>query len=125
VTPIGDGAAQPGASAAAAAAAQDPTPASTVPAAAPPQDPPAKPTPRRTSSRESGKHKLEPGVLSVQSTPWSWVTVGNQKKETPDRFYLAPGTYLVKFYNQENDLTKYERVTIEPGKLVRLDVSMD
>jgi len=81
--------------------------------------------PRRSSNRESAKHKLEPGVLSVQSTPWSWVTVGNQKKETPDRFYLAPGTYLVKFYNQENDLTKYERVTIEPGKLVRLDVAMD
>jgi hypothetical protein len=140
VTPIGDGATPPGPAAAAAPTAEDPAPTSPVPAAAPLQDPPvaparshgtepgtgdAKPTPRRTSNRESGKHKLEPGVLSVQSTPWSWVTVGNQKKETPDRFYLAPGTYLVKFYNQENDLTKYERVTIEPGKLVRLDLSMD
>jgi serine/threonine protein kinase len=81
-------------------------------------------TTRRTSSRDS-KQKLEPGVLSVQSTPWSWVTVANQKKETPDRFYLAPGTYMVKFYNQENDVTKYERVTIEAGKRIHLDVAMD
>ena len=61
----------------------------------------------------------------MQSSPWSWVTVGNQRKETPDKFYLAPGTYLVKFYNQENDFTKYKRVTIEAGQMVKLDERMD
>jgi serine/threonine protein kinase len=83
-------------------------------------------TPRRSPGRDAGKHKVaEPGILQVQSSPWSWVTVGNQKKETPDKFYLAPGTYLVKFYNQANDFTKYERVTIEAGKVKRLDERMD
>jgi serine/threonine protein kinase len=96
-------------------------PPSTAPA------PQGLPKPSKSTARRNrdSKPKLEPGVLSVQSTPWSWVTVGNQKKETPDRFYLAPGTYLVKFYNQENDLTKYERVTIEGGKRIHLDVAMD
>jgi hypothetical protein len=31
----------------------------------------------------------------------------------------------VKFYNEENGLTKFEDVTIEPGKLVRLSKRMN
>jgi serine/threonine protein kinase len=79
---------------------------------------------RSSPSRDAGRRK-EPGILSVQSKPWSWVTVSGQRKETPDKFYLAPGTYVVKFHNQENGLTKYERVTIESGKRVMLNEGMD
>jgi serine/threonine protein kinase len=71
------------------------------------------------------KRKTDPGILSVQAAPWAWVTVGNQKKETPDKFYLAPGAYTVKFYNPENGVTKYEQVVIEAGKLEKLTASMD
>jgi serine/threonine protein kinase len=85
--------------------------------------------PRRPStsstSREAAKHKVEPGILWVEARPWAWVTVGNQRKETPDRFYLAPGTYSVKFFNQDNGLTKYQHVTIESGKLVRIREQLD
>ncbi len=81
----------------------------------------------RTSTRRAAKdkRKTDPGILAVQAAPWAWVTVGNQKKETPDKFYLAPGVYTVKFYNPENGVTKYEQVTIEAGRLEKLTASMD
>ena len=66
-----------------------------------------------------------PGILQVDSEPWSWVTVGGQKKETPDKFYLAPGTYTVQLYNEENGRAKTRTVTIEPGQLLKLNVEMD
>jgi len=116
-----------------------PGPTSTAPvqpAAAPtPSDSPAPPIvpatePRAPSSqrlpvnRDAGKHK-EPGILSVQSVPWSWVTVAGQKKETPDKFYLPPGTYTVKFYNPDSGVRKTEHVTIEPGKRLNLSEAME
>ena len=110
----------------------DPTPAPPVLADAPkPLDPAAdpkaadpRPTGKHAPANRDSKHK-EPGILSVQSVPWSWVTINGQRKETPDKFYLTPGTYAVKFYNQENGVTKYERVTIEAGKLQKLNEGMD
>ncbi|HET7503793.1 MAG TPA: protein kinase [Kofleriaceae bacterium] len=81
---------------------------------------------RRSGSKEATRRRAEPGILSVTSVPWSWVTVGNQTKETPAaKFYLAPGTYQVTFHNQENGLVKVERVTIESGKLKKLSERMD
>jgi len=106
----------------------DPTPPSAAPV--PPADPGAEPKggdakPKRPpASRDSGKHK-DPGTLSVDSTPWSWASVNGVKKETPGKFILAPGEYVVRFYNPENGLAKYERVTIESGKRVNLDEEMD
>jgi hypothetical protein len=119
-----------------AAAAADPAqpPADqTLPEAALAQDPAAPPTgarggrPKssRSSTSRDAKAKVEPGVLSVDSIPWSWVTIGNQKKETPDKFYLAPGTYVAKFYSPETGVTKIEPVTIDAGELQQLKVPMD
>jgi hypothetical protein len=96
----------------------------TAPPPAEPKGTGTRPSGQRSPvARDAGKHK-EPGILSVQSKPWSWVTVSGQRKETPDKFSLAPGTYVVKFYNEENGLTKYERVTIESGKRITLDEGM-
>jgi hypothetical protein len=100
---------------------------STVPGAAPstePRTPDGRPNSQRPANRETGKHK-EPGILSVQSVPWSWVTVAGQRKETPDKFYLPPGTYVVKFYNQDNGVRKTEHVTIEAGKRLNLNEEME
>jgi serine/threonine protein kinase len=81
---------------------------------------------RRPQGKDSARRKTEPGILSVQSAPWSWVTVGNQTKETPGaRFTLAPGTYQVTFHNEANGLVKVEHVTIESGKMRRLNEQMD
>jgi hypothetical protein len=81
---------------------------------------------RRSVGKETARRRVEPGILSVTSVPWSWVTVGNQTKETPGaKFYLSPGTYHVTFHNQENGLVKVERVTIEAGKMKKLSERMD
>jgi hypothetical protein len=81
---------------------------------------------KRSPARDAGRRKVEPGILSVQSVPWSWVTVGDQTKETPGaKFYLAPGSYQVTFHNQENGLVKVEHVTIESGKMRKLNEQMD
>jgi hypothetical protein len=77
---------------------------------------------RSAGGRDTGKHK---GILTVQSTPWSWVTVDVETKETPAKFYLDPGVHTVKFYNEDNGRTEYAKVTIEPDKLYRLDKDMD
>ncbi len=75
-------------------------------------------------NRDASKHK-EPGILSVQSAPWSWVTVAGQRKETPDKFYLPPGSYVVKFYNPDSGARKTEHVTIEAGKRLTINEDME
>ena len=86
---------------------------------------------RRVAVRESGttttsgKRKSSLGVLWVESTPWSWVTVDIETKETPARFYLSPGLHIVKLFNQENGLTKYEKVTIESNGTQKLKEDME
>jgi len=87
---------------------------------------PSAPSTARTKrvAAKDPKRRSDTGILAVQASPWAWVTVGDQKKETPDKFYLAPGDYTVKFYNPENGVTKYEKVTIEAGRLEKLDESM-
>ena len=80
---------------------------------------------KATAARDSGKHKSGPGILSVQAVPWSWVTVDIETKETPAKFYLAPGTHIVKLYNEANGLTKYEKVVIEADKLQKLNEDME
>jgi hypothetical protein len=72
--------------------------------------------------REASKRK---GVLSVDSSPWSWVTVDVQILETPAKFYLEPGPHTVKLYNEVTGRTRYAKVTIEPDKVSRLDLDMD
>jgi hypothetical protein len=77
---------------------------------------------RSAGARDTSKHK---GTLSVDSTPWSWVTVGVETLDTPAKFHLDPGVYTVRFYNEVNDRTMYAKVTIEPDKLARLNKTMD
>ncbi|HEX7840654.1 MAG TPA: hypothetical protein VF469_24420, partial [Kofleriaceae bacterium] len=73
----------------------------------------------------TGKRKAAQGILQVDADPWSWVTVDVETKETPNKFYLPPGNHIVKFYNQENGLTRYERIVIEPDKVTKLSESME
>jgi hypothetical protein len=74
-----------------------------------------------SKDRDSGsKHKTAAGTLQVDSDPWSWVTVDVETKETPTKFYLSPGPHTVRFYNQENNLTRYEKIVIEPDKVLNL-----
>ncbi|HET9619883.1 MAG TPA: serine/threonine-protein kinase, partial [Kofleriaceae bacterium] len=113
---------------AAPAPAPEAAPAAEAAPAPAPEAPPAPapaPAPKKPRRRAVVADKAESGILQVDSAPWSWVTVGDATKETPDKFYLAPGTYLVQFHNQENGLVKTERVTIEAGKLKRLNERMD
>jgi serine/threonine protein kinase len=136
--PAGTG---PTAAAGAVPAPQNPAPATQDPTSAPQNPAPAdgagpaqdRPKPvdsgvrsRKSSVRDSGKRKAEPGILLVQSDPWSWVTVGDKTKDTPGaKFYLAPGTYQVTFHNEANGLVKVKHVTIESGKLMRLNELMN
>ena len=78
---------------------------------------------KRTASRD-GKRKASPGILYVEARPWSWVTVDVETKETPARFYLPPGVHIVKLYNEENGLTKYEKVVVESDKMQKLNEDM-
>jgi serine/threonine-protein kinase len=86
---------------------------------------------RRVAVRESGttttsgKRKSSLGVLWVESTPWSWVTVDIETKETPARFYLSPGMHFVKLFNQENGLTKYEKITVESNGTQKIKEDME
>ncbi len=109
---------EPAPAAAAAERGSDPRPGDT------------RPSPRKGStSRDTGKRKVEPGILLAEASPWAWVSIPNQpnqkKRETPARFYLAPGTHVVRFYNPDNGVTKYERVTLESGKLMKIDEPME
>jgi serine/threonine protein kinase len=106
-------------------AAVAPVAAPANPAAAAPVAPTATPGGAKKPAAATGHRKSNPGILQVSSSPWSWVTVGDTTKETPDKFYLAPGSYRVSFHNEKNGLVKTERVTIEAGKMQRLDETMD
>ena len=91
-------------------------------------EPTAKPGRRvakKPTVRAKATAEVEKGVVSVQSSPWSWVTIGNQRKETPDRFYLPPGTHVAKFYSPETGVTKLEPITIEAGEVVQLNIPMN
>ena len=72
----------------------------------------------------AARRKAEPGILFVQSVPWSWVTVAGQTKETPNKFYLAPGSYQVTF-RTNSGLVKVKHVTVESGKGQKLNEPMD
>ena len=78
---------------------------------------------KRTAGRDSGKRKT-PGILYIEAKPWSWVTVDVETRETPARFSLPPGVHIVKFYNEENGLTKYEKIVIESDKTQKFTEDM-
>jgi len=78
---------------------------------------------KRTAGRESGKRKA-PGILYIEAKPWSWVTVDVETRETPARFSLPPGVHIVKFYNEENGLTKYEKIVVESDKTQKFTEDM-
>jgi outer membrane biosynthesis protein TonB len=70
--------------------------------------------------------KEEPGILRVHTTPWSWVTVGNEKQATPAaKFKLAPGHYTVRLNFTTLGITETHHVTIEPTKTFTLNINKD
>jgi serine/threonine protein kinase len=77
---------------------------------------------RSVAARDTSQRK---GILSVDSRPWSWVTVGVETLDTPAKFHLDPGVYTVRFYTEVNDRTEYAKVTIEPDKMSRLNKDMN
>jgi hypothetical protein len=80
-------------------------------------------TGKRTAGSGGGKRRA-PGILYVEAKPWSWVTVDVETRETPARFSLPPGVHIVKFYNEENGLTKYEKIVVESDKTQKFTEDM-
>ncbi|MEO8704727.1 MAG: serine/threonine-protein kinase [Kofleriaceae bacterium] len=70
--------------------------------------------------------KKEPGILRVQSEPWAYVTIAGQKRvDTPYKFSLAPGRYIVKFQNDEIGKSVTKTVVVESGRTQTLAVSLE
>jgi serine/threonine protein kinase len=79
---------------------------------------------KRVASKDGAKRRTAPGILQVDSEPWSWVTVDIETKETPTKFYLPPGTHTVKFYNEVNGVTRYETIEIESDVVTKINEPM-
>ena len=79
---------------------------------------------KRVAIKDGSKRRTAPGILQVDSEPWSWVTVDVETKETPTKFYLPPGTHTVKFYNEVNGVTRYETIEIESDAVTKLNEPM-
>jgi len=81
------------------------------------------PPPMRTPSRPIVKK--EPGILRVNSEPWSYVTVAGQRQSTVAKFTLPPGKYTVTFENKEIGRRINKQVTVESGKVVNLTANLE
>lgn len=56
--------------------------------------------------------------------PGSWSPSTSRPGRPRPGFHLPPGVHTVTFYSDENGLTRYEQVVIEPDKVVKLDEDM-
>ena len=67
-----------------------------------------------------------PGMLMVNTTPWSMVTVdGRLIGNTPQRsISLRPGRHVVTLVNPQFNLRQVRRVTIRSGETTRLIVTL-
>ncbi|MBA2544002.1 MAG: hypothetical protein H0V17_30445, partial [Deltaproteobacteria bacterium] len=97
-----------------------PTPDKTEPAPAPAPTPSPAPRPQTRS-----QVKKEPGILRVNSEPWSYVTVAGQRQSTVAKFSLPPGKYSVVFENKEIGRRITKSVVVESGKVVNLTANLE
>ena len=88
----------------------------------PPQIP--APTPTR-EVRAAAVRKKEPGVLRVNSDPWSYVSVAGQRKATVAKFTLPPGRYAVRFQNDEIGKSVTKSAVVESGKVTILTANLE
>ncbi len=80
-------------------------------------DTPTESTPARKKAR---------GTLRVQTTPWAWVTIGKQKRQTPGaEFKLAPGYYTVRLEFPTLGITEKKKVSIESRKTFTLNIDQE
>jgi len=91
-----------------------PTPVPQIPA----------PTPTR-EVRAAPVRKKAPGVLRVNSDPWSYVSVAGQRKATVAKFTLPPGRYTVRFQNDEIGRSVTKSAVVESGKVTILTANLE
>jgi hypothetical protein len=75
---------------------------------------------RRRARRQA--RNVEPGILRIGGSSWSWVSVANYRKRDSlgAKFSLPPGRYTVRFENPRTGKTQSKQVTIESGKVFNL-----
>jgi serine/threonine protein kinase len=70
--------------------------------------------------------KKEPGILRVQSEPWAYVSIQGQKRvDTPAKFSLAPGRYVVRFTNDEIHKSVTKIAIVESGRTTILTANLE
>ena len=92
-----------------------------------PADKPADPPTRQIAQggRQQQRQVKEPGILRVNSEPWSYVTVAGQRQATVAKFTLPPGKYTVKFENPDIKRSLTKTVVIESGKFNNLTANLE
>ena len=95
-----------------------------------PGEPPAKEDPSEaggdTPTESTTPRKKARGTLRVQTTPWAWVTIGKQKRQTPTaEFKLAPGRYTVRLEFPTLGITEQKKVAIESRKTFTLNIDKE
>jgi serine/threonine protein kinase len=81
-------------------------------------------TPVASISRNAPKK--EPGILRVHTTPWSMVSIGNEKQEAPGaKFKLAPGHYTIRLNFPTLGITETRHVTIESTRTFMLNINKE
>ena len=84
------------------------------------------PVPRKTRRAVSARALVEPGFLSINSQPWSYVSVdGKRLKATPVvRHELAPGRHLIRLRNPDAGLERTVVVQVKSGQTNRLRIDL-
>lgn len=93
-----------------------PTSNSTKQTAAPPPPPPPPPK------------EEDPGFLTIQTTPWSKVTLNGKVicQTTPcNKVPVAPGSYVLTLENAEKGIKKTHPVTIKSGEVTPKNIALD
>jgi eukaryotic-like serine/threonine-protein kinase len=83
----------------------------------PPPPPPPPPKPEE-----------DPGFLTIQTTPWSKVTLNGKVicQTTPcNKVPIAPGSYVITLENAEKGIKKTHPVTIKSGEVTPKNIALD
>jgi serine/threonine-protein kinase len=119
------------------AAGPDPVPVPVpVPVAAPapppeiifvePESAPRRPSPKKAAARAApAKKPAGTGTLRIHAEPWAYAEVADFKVETPAKLALPAGRHKVKLHNPETGARATRWVTIEPGRVETVNVTME
>ena len=91
-----------------------------------PESAPRRDPPRKAAARTAPvKKPTGNGTLRVHAEPWAYAEVGDHKVETPARLTLPAGRHKLKLHNPETGARATRWVTIEPGKVETVHVTME